>query len=276
MGKIRHFAAAILLMLGTINPASAQQRVLEGIVPVAQATHVWCWLAVGEMVFRYYGIPQVNFTPSPAAYQCGIVGSLAYSPPSVHPCTMDCGYCIVPAGDAQGMRRMLELYPVRAGRPVLETRYHPASLQMAGVVREIDAGHPVIIGISPSGQPPAFASEHVALIAGYDLATNRLLVHDPYPFGHSWANPYVPAGAQRVGALSYWVPLQALYGPLQWRETFTLSHRARTMPNHCCTAHGRFGPYENPVSTHPGTGLAVGETCLARTPYGNTLGTVCN
>src|SRR5689334_6854940 len=46
------------------------------VAPVQQETEVWCWLAVGEMVFRYYGLPSVNGFGD---YQCGIVGALGYS-----------------------------------------------------------------------------------------------------------------------------------------------------------------------------------------------------
>ena len=275
MGKTFRYLAVIVLMAGFAPSAMAQQRVLDRIVPVRQATHVWCWLAVGEMVFRHYGIQPVNFSPNDGAYQCGIVGSLAYNPPQMHPCTVDCRYCTVPAGDARGMQRMLDLYPIRAGSPALTSTYYASAMSMRDIMREIDTGNPVIIGISPSGRPPFYASEHVALIAGYDLGRNAVLVHDPYPFDGGWADPYLRAGAQRVGDLSYWVRLDMLLGPLQWRETFTVRYRARSMPRYCCNAHGRFGPYENPVSTHPGTGLGLGEACMARTQFGNMIGAVC-
>ena len=271
-----HIASIFFILLTIGYPASAERRILGGIEPVRQETHVWCWLAVGEMVFRHYGIPQVNFMPNSAAYQCGIIGSLS-DPRSRHPCSIYCGNCIIPAGNAETMRQMLEIYPVRAGKPILDATHRLAALSMNEIVHEIDAGNPVIIGVSPSGQPPAFVSEHVALIAGYDIETNHLLVHDPYPFGSNWSNPYLAAGATPVGSrgLSYWVSLQALYTRLQWRETFTLRARNRSMPEFCCTAYGRYGPYENPLPHLPGSGLMTGETCFAQIQYQFIPGQVC-
>ncbi|MBM3560771.1 MAG: hypothetical protein FJX53_13045, partial [Alphaproteobacteria bacterium] len=262
-------AACLVLAFATIvtpPPAVAQQRLPDSVVPVQQHTHVWCWLAVGEMVFRHYGIPTANHSPYPAAYQCGIVGSLAYQPPNVHPCVGDCGLCTVPAGSAQGVVYMLRRYPVRAGGPFIDTVYRPQPLSLQQVRAEIDAGNPVIVGISPSGRPPAFSSEHVAVVAGYDLGTGRVLVYDPYPFAGPWANPYLPAGAQQAGPLSYWIDIAALVAQLQWHETFTLRRIQLSLPAHCCVAGGRYSPFPNPVTV--GTGMDQGEMCYVTDGWG--------
>lgn len=276
MATLRWAAGALLaLALAAVAlPAAAQQKVLHGVQPVQQHTHVWCWLAVGEMVFRHYGIPTANHTPHPAAYQCGIVGSLAYQPPNVHPCVNNCSLCAVPAGSAAGVIDMLRRYPVRAGGPFIDTVYRPQPLAMQEVRAEIDAGNPVIVGISPSGRPPTFSSEHVAVIAGYDLGAGRVLVHDPYPFDGPWANPYFPAGAQQAGPLSYWVDIAALVARLQWRETFTLRRIQRSLPAHCCVAGGRYGPFANPVAV--GTGMDQGEMCYVTDGWGrHHVGQAC-
>jgi hypothetical protein len=74
---------------------------------VVQATHVWCWIAVGEMVFRAFDVPAVN-----EHYQCGVVGAVAIGT-ARDACARDCGRCVVPGGDATTVMGMLVEYPRR-------------------------------------------------------------------------------------------------------------------------------------------------------------------
>src|SRR5947207_11062675 len=90
-------------------PASSVIAAELSVSPRLQETYVWCWIAVGQMIFEYYDIPNVN----PAGdYQCGIVGLLAAGTWR-NDCAYRCQNCTVPAGSAAGVIRMLEDYPQR-------------------------------------------------------------------------------------------------------------------------------------------------------------------
>jgi hypothetical protein len=222
---------AVLLVLSLLAALPSRAGVLP-IAPVVQQTQVWCWVAVGEMIFRYLGIPNVN----PAGvYQCGIIGALAADQYGMsHPCTFDCTQCVVTAGTEVWVRAMLERYPVvvqtlglRA--PALASQHEPTALQADMLAAEIDGGYPVVAGISPYGSSGG-VSAHVALIVGYERDAGGglvLKVNDPYPFDMMGANPYVTAGGRRdeFGAGSYWIGYETFVTRLQWAESFRIRPR---------------------------------------------------
>ena len=201
-------------------PASAGRL---PIAPVIQQTHVWCWVAVGEMIFRHAGVRGVNPVGN---YQCGIVGLLAAGTPA-NACASQCERCAVPAGSAAAIRDMLEDYPRRVaavtGRPAPRIRAHVVrrALIPGEVVDEIDRARPIVAGISPAGRPQG-GSAHVALIVGYEAGGATLIVNDPYPFP-GFQNPYFAAGGaptDRPGA--YRIPYHAFQRGLDWAESFTV------------------------------------------------------
>jgi len=63
------FLILVLIPLCSIIPRNSKAEQLS-IDPEIQSSPVWCWLAVGKMVFRHFDIENVN----PLNYQCGIVG----------------------------------------------------------------------------------------------------------------------------------------------------------------------------------------------------------
>ena len=255
----------ILVWFPTFTPVRAETL---SIPPVTQRTHVWCWIAVIEMVARYHDVPNVN----PAGvYQCGIVGLLALGGSS-NQCAYECRLCTVPAGSAQNLGVALEEYPRRArvvtGRLVRDIvgDYQSRPLDPDEIVEEIDDENPIIAGISPSGRPPQFTSEHVALIVGYERDGDILIVNDPYPFPPSvWADPYLAAGAREVIAGRYRIRYDTFVERLQWKETITTSsvgrRRPSSLPSYCCTNLGRLGPY-------PNTSVPPGGPCHGTLPNG--------
>jgi len=208
----RPIALIVVAAASLFAPASWAKTL--GISPVYQQTPVWCWAAVGEMVFRHYGVPTVN----PAGnFQCGIVALL-------HPvCNVNCMNCPVPAGSLQTMDDMLTRYPDVAGqvrgRDVsISTSVADEALSLDDVIAEIDAGRPIVAGISPSGYRTLGLSEHVALIIGYD--DGALIVNDPFPFQLAFAgDPYLAAGGQRVARGRYVIDYEAFVERLQWGES---------------------------------------------------------
>lgn len=213
---------SVLLLASSLpQPAHARGEELP-IAPVVQRTPVWCWVAVGEMVFRHYGVPNINPV---GEYQCGIIGALAGPQ---HRCWYDCRQCVVPAGAPQNVSAMLLQYPMIAGSVTrqriagVRSRYRLSSISEEEVRGEIDAGRPVIAGISPSGITGPFA-QHVSLVVGYDDDDEdfRLIVNDPYPYQYvgNRFDPYIRAGG-RGGNGRYLIGYDEFRANLRWTETF--------------------------------------------------------
>ena len=119
------------------------------ITPVAQQTEVWCWAASAEMVFRHYDLPNLN----PAGnYQCGIVAAY-YGPASS--CWFNCATCISAIGSMSQMQLLINGYGNVARQfttsRVLSSRLLFSALSFSDTAREIDAGRPILAGISPGG-----------------------------------------------------------------------------------------------------------------------------
>ncbi|MDY7232837.1 papain-like cysteine protease family protein [Hyalangium rubrum] len=179
-----------------VVPAGTGGRVLD-IAAVRQQTHVWCWLAVGEMVFQHYGVPNVN----PAGnFQCGIIGRISH--PSA-PCGSECFACVVPSGSNRGTLSMLSNYArAAAGRTV--TYSEAGAISPAAVLANIDAGQPVIAGISYNHRIANADAEHVVLIVGYQRRAGRLwlVVNDPFPYGTN-QNPFLKQGGVMLAQNQY-------------------------------------------------------------------------
>ena len=249
MMRARIALAAAVLPLCALARQTSAQEVLD-IAPVYQQTPVWCWAAVGEMVFDWFGVRNIN----PAGnYQCGIIALL-------HPiCNMNCFNCPVPAGSLATMNNMLRQYPAFASQVTqtstqITTAVSATRLSMASVRREIDAGRPIVTGISPSGYQLANVSEHVALIVGYD--EDDLIVNDPFPFALAFSgNPYLAAGGEELDRGQYQISYEAFVQRLRWRETI---YRLRCSGSGCLGADG--DQDDAPVQS------ATGRSC--QTPYG--------
>jgi hypothetical protein len=196
-----------------------------GVAPVQQATPVWCWLAVGEMLFRTFDVPAVN-----GHYQCGVIGAISLASNQAQ-CAKDCRLCTFPAGDPSTLLGMLVEYPRRAAllsgkrAPRLFVS-HDAALSPRALRLELEAGRPVVAGINPQGAPAAFAaSAHVSLITGFADRDGSLwlLVNDPFPFSPTtWPDPYLKAGARPVRPGQYAVPYETYTRQMGWVESFVV------------------------------------------------------
>ncbi len=196
--------------------------------PIFQETYVWCWLAVGEMIFKYYGVPNVN--PG-GDYQCGIIGAIGYSINGPNdPCNISCANCIRPAGTPQMITYMLSNYPIVActhqgnqSRP-LQSLYVHYNLTQTAIESELSNLRPIITGITPSGYPTGVAA-HVALIVSSRKVNGQLLltINDPFPYTAfpNIPNPYIVAGGT-FGTLSgsYEIEYFAFRNQLFWTDTW--------------------------------------------------------
>ncbi|HEX8392534.1 MAG TPA: C39 family peptidase [Longimicrobium sp.] len=200
-----------------VVPAGTRSAVLP-IAPVYQQTQVWCWLAVGEMLFRHYGIRNVN----PAGnFQCGIIGAI--SDPS-SPCYTNCMACIRPSGSNQGTLAMIANYAGSVAGRRLE--YSEARVISPGeIVQNIDARRPIIAGISSGRRIYEADSEHVALIVGYELrdGTLHLIVNDPFPYA-SGRNPFLRNGGTQPRPYQYRIAYDRFRDGVFWHwSVFNIS-----------------------------------------------------
>jgi hypothetical protein len=198
-------------------PAGTRSALLP-VVPVYQQTQVWCWLAVGEMLFRHYGIQNVN----PAGnFQCGIIGAI--SDPSSS-CYSNCMACIRPSGSNQGTLSMLANYAGSvAGR---RFEYSEARvISPAEIVQNIDARRPIMAGISTSRRIYDADSEHVALIVGYEIhgGTMHVIVNDPFPYAVG-GNPFLHQGGTQLRPYQYRIAYDRFRDGVFWHwSVFNIS-----------------------------------------------------
>jgi hypothetical protein len=193
-----------------------------GIAPIAQSLSQWCWLASGEMVFRYYGVPPVN----QVNYQCGVLAMLA----GVNsPCFYNCTLCNAGAPTIAHVHQMVVSYPTYANqyygggvRP-LQANWTSSPLSDSQMMQQLDNRMPMIVGVSPSGfRFAGQQSEHAVVITGYRMEGGivSFLVNDPWPYGNflGQPDPYLAGGGVRIRAGQYLISSAALRSRLVLRE----------------------------------------------------------
>ena len=173
----------------TILPQSKKKQL--SISPVFQQTNVWCWLAVGEMIFKHYGVPNKNPYGN---FQCGIIGSIS-GPGSI--CDLNCKDCIMPSGSNYGTIAMLANYSRLAAN---KSFYYSEKKVMTAdeVMDNIDNNRPVIAGTSFANRVYYADAEHVVLITGYRITGGDMYLVINDPFIYTGVNPYILNGGKRL------------------------------------------------------------------------------
>jgi hypothetical protein len=191
-------------------PASSVRSVLP-IRPVEQQTKVWCWLATGEMIFRYYDLPNLN--PS-GNFQCGIIGSILNNTV----CASNCfNYnCIRGSGSNANTVRMFRDYSWISSRKVFRCN-EGYEMRFSAIKDNIDRGKPILCGISPTRRQYYYGAEHVALLIGYEIVnqTPYLIINDPFPYT-SYDNPFLKAGGEILQNNQYRISLNRFTNDLFW------------------------------------------------------------
>ena len=214
------------------------------IPPVFQKNPMWCWLTVGQMIFQYYGVPSLNpwalIRRQPPAnlnpdkrYQWGII-AMMYPGCWEHPdsCPLSGG------GSWENVQQMLQKYPPEAGKQAkqqlgpINSTFTSGCLTAAAIKKEIDAGRPIMVGISPGGNPAAEGltvkqtpvAQHVALIIGYQEKDGKLqvIINDPWPYRlrPRDPNPYLKAGGAQNCDTNYTLGLDDFCKKLGWQGSF--------------------------------------------------------
>lgn len=205
------------------STAQPSARTLS-ITPIAQQTEVWCWAATAEMVFRHFSLPSVNGFGN---YQCGIVAAYFGGP-----CLQNCGLCVTPIASMTELNRVIVNYGLVARQlgltsPTLSTEILFRPLSLDEVKREIDAGRPVVAGITAGGFPFPNISQHVTLVVGYEVtaSSSSLIVNDPFPYNlpqfvlQGRQNPYFFAGGVEVRPGQYRISYSSYTGFMAWANT---------------------------------------------------------
>jgi len=219
------FRVASIALLAALLPWQTVTAKTLPIAPVAQSQIAWCWLASAEMVFRYYRVPPINRI----SYQCGLAAA-AFA--NVSPiCVVDCKQCNVGSGTVENIGTVIVQYPIVAGQvlgmPVagLSADVSHDSLSSDDVVDEIDAGRPIIAGISPhSGLMPPGLSEHAVVIVGYQTRADTIdvIINDPFPYAQmNMQDPYTRHGGKALQPGRYQIPYERLVDDLAWGNSIS-------------------------------------------------------
>ena len=222
----KHIVALSSTLL-SLNSADAQ-RTLD-IDPVSQASAEWSWVSAAEMVFKYYDVPATN---AGSDYQCGIIALAAPA------CKQNCARCHVEAPSLYYLAGIIRNYPTLAasvkhvdvGR--LSTIVYPYTLPVYVLKADIDAGRPVIAGISPPAQfaPAVSARQHAVLVIGYesdddtDPSDPLVIINDPFPYAQAaqFPNPYEAVGGQAREPGQYAIGYRSLRQLLHWTASIRL------------------------------------------------------
>jgi hypothetical protein len=202
------------------------------ITPVAQETTEWCWAASAQMVLSYYGLPDLN--PS-GNYQCGIVGAFyGYIYPQYPQCFDDCSQCAqLPGGTMDHIQTLIDQYGQVANQVGVSSRVLTSTLLFMAlspdeVASEINAGRPIIAGISPGSFSFPDISQHAVVIVGYDDsgAAPALIVNDPFPYDEfaPQPNPYTLVGGTELQPGRYSIDYQQFVSAINWGNTLYQIH----------------------------------------------------
>lgn len=220
MRATRLFCAILILTIGNLaqTVAEAASERLD-IPPVVQQTPVWCWAAAGEMALRHLNVPNLNPFGN---YQCGIVATLGGV------CQHDCRLCVSSIGSTFNLVRVLNSYQLIARQNGYQGRLFETSpnhrMSFEELINEIDAGRPVLAGISPSGMGkyyPQGMSEHVVVVIGYqdNGPVQQVLVNDPMPYGRFGFDPYLQVGADREQGGRYRISYDRFVNLLGYKDS---------------------------------------------------------
>ena len=227
MFRIQGIGIALSIMLTGFSSNAEAGKVLP-IPPKLQSTPSWCWLATGEMVFKYYKIAQnhpTDFQCGEArfqgAVQVGIGGPMSFW----GPCWVNCNNCrSASAGSVQGLINMINQYPpamkiINGSGVVLQApQVSLTALDFDDIQSEIENDRPIIAGISPGAatMPPGLA-EHAVLIVGYNNPGEILIVNDPFPYQQAnMMPPYIQFGGTRMQLGRFAISYAAMVNSLNW------------------------------------------------------------
>jgi hypothetical protein len=192
---------------------AARADITLNIDPVIEAQTGRSWAAVGEMVMRYYSVP--NTGPNDD-YQCGLANFLTGQRLSED--------CAAPKSSAlQAAQKIISDYTPYAYK-FFDENPHDMRFQQGKVlppdelIHELEFERPILVAI----EPPKMAdgdkdTKEVALIVGYQgTADNlQLIVNDPRAYSVG-SDPYVDAGGKVLDTGQYLINYSDFVKEMRW------------------------------------------------------------
>ncbi len=203
--------------------------------PAHQETPEWCWLAVAEMVFTYFGIPPVRKGGGPFQCQLAAIEGGHFSI-----CWQNCAACPVPAGSVEMLAKLIRRYPhlvVEQENVEQENEKRVKNLNADVLNRPLTEeeirqqlldARPIVAFIDPSGKTSL--PTHAVLIVGWELKNNEfwLEVDDPFPYQTitDTNSPYQNAGGSDTAprSLVHQIPYDSFKNNLNWNASIYNIH----------------------------------------------------
>jgi hypothetical protein len=220
----------LLTLLSTL----AFPNTLE-VKPVYQETPEWCWLAVAEMLFTYFGIPPIRRDGVPFQCQLAAIEGAHFSI-----CRQNCAACPVPAGSVEMLAKLIKRYPhfiaaqdnderVNDGRVKgLNADVVNRPLTKEEIRQQLSNVQPIVALIDPSGR--ISLRTHAVLIVGWSIKSDEfwLEVNDPFPYQTSVGtnSPYQNAGGSDDAprSLVHQIPYNSFKDGLNWNASIYNIH----------------------------------------------------
>jgi hypothetical protein len=204
---------AIAFLLTMANGTAVAGSSLT-ILPIMEAQEGRGWAAIGEMVMRYYSVPNASVDDD---YQCGIANFLTGKQDCSAPEKMSAYNAALEVIDGYQPYAFAFF-----DEPPRQMRWQQGAVMTpADLIHEIKLERPVVAAISPPKMSENdIDKQQVALIVGYegDASQLQLIVNDPrtYAFG---SDPYIDVGGQMLEPGQYLIGYQSFINDMRWSKT---------------------------------------------------------
>jgi hypothetical protein len=221
-------AAATIILLSMLSTLAFPNTLRVN--PVYQETPEWCWLAVAEMLFTYFGIPPVRRDGAP--FQCQLA---AFEGGHFSVCRQNCAACPVTAGSVNMLANLIRRYPHFIVEQDNDQRVKGLNADVVDrpltkeeIRQQLLDARPIVAFIDPSGR--TILRTHVVLIVGWSLKNDEfwLEVDDPFPYQTivGTNSPYQNAGGSDNAprGLVHQIPYNSFKDDLNWNASIYNIH----------------------------------------------------
>lgn len=209
--------ALLTIVFGELTSTIAKADITLNIDPIIESQPGRSWAAVGEMVMRYYSVP--NTGPNDD-YQCGLANFLTGQRMSEA--------CAAPSklSAFQAAQKIIAEYEPYAYKffdeNPREMRFQQGKvLPPDELIHELEFERPILVSIEPPKMSDADKdTKEVALIVGYQgTASNlQIIVNDPRAYDVG-ANPYIDAGGKQLDAGQYQLNYTDFLKEMRWTNS---------------------------------------------------------
>lgn len=208
------FAALLTLGLGDLASSAARADITLNIDPIMESQPGRSWAAVGEMVMRYYSVPDTGPNDD---YQCGLANFLTGQRMSED--------CAAPAklSAFQAAQKIISDYQPYAYKFFDESprdmRFQQGKvLPPDELIHELEFERPIMVAVEPPKMNDTDKdTKEVALIVGYQGTADdlQIIVNDPRPYDVG-ANPYIDAGGKQLDTGQFQIGYKDFLKEMRW------------------------------------------------------------